>query len=110
MEIKHVCSLGSLCHTSQMLKQNKLKKCSYPFDWIFSTSDVVIDCIKDDFKKFLDKSYYISKGGYAGHSIYNSLNMFAHRDPLTNEDDYNYYIRCVDRFKQLLQYEENKLF
>lgn len=36
--------------------------------------------------------------------------MFNHHNPLNNENDYNYYIRCVNRFKQLLQYEEHKLF
>ena len=35
--------------------------------------------------------------------------MFNHRDP-RNETDYNYYIRCVDRFKNLLQKKEHKLF
>ena len=56
MEIKYVCSLGSLCHSAQILKNNNLKRCSYPFDWIFSSPNMVIDCISDDFKKFLDKS------------------------------------------------------
>jgi hypothetical protein len=36
--------------------------------------------------------------------------MFNHKNPLDNENDYNYYIRCVDRFKQLLKYEKLKLF
>ena len=31
MEIKYTCSLGMLCHSSQILKNNNLKKCSYPF-------------------------------------------------------------------------------
>ena len=29
--IKHVCSLGVLCHRSQILKNNNLKKCFYKF-------------------------------------------------------------------------------
>jgi hypothetical protein len=36
--------------------------------------------------------------------------MFNHHNPLNNENDYNYYIRCINRFKQLLLYEEQKLF
>ena len=62
MEIKHTCSLGNICHSSQFLKDNKLKKCSYPFDWVFSTCDSIIHCIEDDFNIFLDKSYYVSPG------------------------------------------------
>jgi hypothetical protein len=36
--------------------------------------------------------------------------MFNHHNPLINIDHYNYYIRCVDRFKNLLQKKEHKLF
>ena len=111
MEIKYVCSLGSLCHSAQILKTSNLKTTSYPFDWIYTSPYTIIDCIKDDFKKFLDKNCYISRGpNVAGHSVYNSLNMFAHHNPSTNEDEYNYYVRCVDRFKELLKCEGHKLF
>lgn len=110
MEIKHVCSLGTLCHSSQILKDNGLKKFSYPFDWIFSNCDNIIHCLEDDFHIFLDKSYYVNRGAKKCDHTYYSINMFNHHNPLTNENDYNYYIRCVNRFKQLLQYEEHKLF
>lgn len=110
MEIKYTCSLGSLCHSSQILKNNKLKKCSYPFDWIFSNYNNIIHCIEDDFNIFLDKSYYISiSNKKCGHSYYNK-NMFNHYNPLNNKNDYNYYIRCCNKFKQLLKCEEYKLF
>jgi len=110
MEIKHACSLGSHCHSSQILKNNNLKTCSYPFDWIFSNCNNIIHCIEDDFTIFLDKSYYINVSNKrCGHSYYDKQ-MFNHHNPLYNKNHYNYYIRCVDRFKQLLQYEEHKLF
>jgi hypothetical protein len=35
--------------------------------------------------------------------------MFNHHNPL-NEKDYDYYIRCVDRFKKLLSKPDKKLF
>jgi len=112
-EIKYTCSLGTLCHSSQILKRNNLKLCSYPFDWIFSSCDNIIHCIEDDFKIFLDKSYYTDiqykrDDRQCGHKYYN-LNMFNHFDP-RNEKDYNYYVRCVDRFKNLLKKKEHKLF
>ena len=50
MEFDHFCSLGTLCHSSLLLKRNNLKKCSYPFDWIYSNCDNVIHCIKNKFK------------------------------------------------------------
>ena len=60
LEINYTCSLGNLCHGSQILKRNNYKKCSYPFDWIFSNCENIIHCIEDDFNIFLDKSYYVS--------------------------------------------------
>ena len=99
-----------MCHSSQILKQNNLKLCSYPFDWIFSNCDIIIDCIEDNFDIFLDQSYYNDKGEFqCGHSKYGPI-MFNHRNPLINIDHYNYYVRCVDRFKNLLQKQEHKLF
>lgn len=110
MEIKFVCSLGSLCHSSQILKQNNLKKCSFPFDWIFSNYEMILDCLENDFKIFLDKSYYIHiSKNKCGHSKYNNQ-MFFHHNPLIDKNHYNYFIRCVKRFKKLLEQEENKLF
>ena len=110
LEINYTCSLGSLCHSSQILKSNKLKLCSYPFDWIFSHCDIITDCLEDDFNIFLDKSYYINiSNSQCGHSKYNN-GLFNHHNPLTNIDHYNYYVRCVDRFKNLLQKQEHKLF
>ena len=110
MEIKYTSSLGPLCHSSQILKSNKFKKCSYPFDWIFSNYNNILHCIEDDFNIFLDKSYYVSiSDKQCGHSYYHN-GMFNHHNPLNNDNDYNYYIRCVNRFKQLLKYEEHKLF
>ena len=110
LEINYACSLGSLCHSSQLLKRNKYKLCSYPFDWILSSCNNIIHCIEDDFKIFLDKSYYINiSEKKCGHSYYNKQ-MFNHHNPLHNENDYNYYLRCVDRFKNLLQKQEHKLF
>ena len=36
--------------------------------------------------------------------------MFNHHNPLINIDHYNYYVRCVDRFKNLASKQEHKLF
>jgi hypothetical protein len=36
--------------------------------------------------------------------------MFNHHNPLINIGHYNYYVRCVDRFKNLLQKQQHKLF
>jgi hypothetical protein len=114
-EINYTCSLGGLCQNSQILKRNNIKFYSYPFDWIFSNCDIIMHCIEDNFNIFLDKSYYntidINK---CKHSYYDKdeigMNIFNHFNPLDNPDHYNYYVRCVDRFKNLLKNQEHKLF
>ena len=106
----HVCSLGTLCHPAMIQKRLQLRTCSYPFDWVFSNMDVIRECLEDDFKTFLDKSCYINKGHkQCGHTKYHPK-MFNHRNPLRHLRDYEYYERCVDRFRALLQVTEPKLF
>lgn len=110
MKINYVCSLGLNCHSSQILKINNLKLCSYPFDWVFSNYNIIIDCIETDFKFFIDKSYYYNiSHKRCGHNYYKEL-LWWHHNPLRNSDDYEYYLRCIDRFQKLLNFDENKLF
>lgn len=111
MEIKHVCSLGNSCHTASILKRNKLKNVSYPFDWIITNYKIIKHCIEDNFHIFLDKSYYISidDGTKCRHTYYEE-DIFYHHNPLMNEKHYEYYVRCVNRFQDLLKKSEHKLF
>jgi hypothetical protein len=110
MNITHVCSLGYWCHTASLIKKHGLKLESYPFDWIFINYKNVLHCIEDNFKTFLDKSQYTSVSETkCGHNFYHP-ETFNHHNPLTNENDYNYYLRCVNRFNTLLKREEHKLF
>lgn len=119
------CSLGDSCMPSFSLKALGLKSESYPFDWVNSKSNIVKLCIEDEFKDFLDKSLYSEhKNEYDAervcqHNIYVDLLrvnpiykqiFFRHRDPLGNDKDYEYYVRCVDRFKSLLSSDEQKIF
>ena len=110
MEYKHTCSLGSHCHSSQLLKTNEIKKRSYPFDWIFTSCYDIIHCINTDFKIFLDRSYYVSISNKRCKHLYYNEELFNHHNPLASENDYNYYCRCVNRFKQLLDCDERKFF
>jgi hypothetical protein len=52
IEVNYTCSLGSICHTSEILKQNNYKECSYPFDWIRTNYDIIVDCLENDFNIF----------------------------------------------------------
>lgn len=97
-------SLGENCSTAWYLKQVGLKKASYPFDWIFSSPEIVLDCVEDGFEKYLDRSYLKPKdnGSSAGHDYYHS-NFFNHKNPLESEECYNYYKRCCQRFNHSLK-------
>ena len=110
MEIKHICSMGSFCHPASFLKRNKLKIESFPFDWTFSSVYIVGHCLETNFSVFLDKSHYVTlPNGKCGHNFYHGK-MFNHHNPLTNADDYDYFIRCIDRFYKVLASPEKKLF
>ncbi len=100
-------SLGENCSTAWYLKQLGLKNESFPFDWIFTSPEIVLDCINDRFKKYLDKSLIKPKNNHtsAGHDYYHS-NFFAHRNPLRSEEDYNYYERSCQRFLNNIELQE----
>ncbi len=110
MSFKYTCSLGPHCHSSYLLKCNSLKKESYPFDWIFTNYKIIKNIIEDNFNEFLNKMHYKSLNKYqACHTIYHD-SMFWHHNPLLNEDHYEYFIRCVERFQNMIKSDESKLF
>lgn len=114
------CSLGSFCYSAQLLRRNNLREESNPFDWLFSNIDMIKHCIEDDFKSFLDKSYYYSVNPAEGsdekrcqHRLYESDDkypVFNHHDPLTIDEHYEHFVRSVDRFRKTLQSTEKKVF
>ena len=119
-----ICSLGSFCHTASYLQKNGLKQVSYPFDWALSSPQMVIDCLKDDFKTFLDPIYHqqVDPGISSNHTKYGTMvstknfeglinqNLtFAHKD-ITQPDTLAYYQRCVERFRTLLALPDRKWF
>ncbi|MCW9015239.1 MAG: papain-like cysteine peptidase [Gammaproteobacteria bacterium] len=96
-------SLGQNCTSAWYLKQVEVKKQSYPFDWIISSAEVLESCLDDNFATFMNKEHMFSfdDGKRAGHKIYHEK-LFNHRNPLINQQDYEYYQRCVTRFLNFL--------
>jgi len=111
--INYVIPFGSQCFSAYYLKKNGLKKTSYPFDWIFSNPLVIFQILNDQFKEFLNKNNYViqnTESDTNSHILYVSdLSMFNHRNPM-RVDDYLYYIRCVNRFYEVLKKDGKKLF
>jgi hypothetical protein len=109
IKINYTVSLGSFCHTATFLKNNGFKKESYPFDWIVTTPELILNILNDNFKLLLDKSQFIPvNNNICGHKIYGKQ-FFLHFN-LLNGGTYEYYKRCVQRFATLLKKEEPKLF
>ena len=112
--INYICSLGTICHTALWVKQMKMKKCSFPFDWVFSNQNMIMDCIDNDFVKFLDRSLHIpheihkNSKSISGHKVYGG--RIFHHHYILKDATYNYFVRCVDRFRILTKKKENKLF
>lgn len=109
-----ICSLGPNCHAAQIMKRLNWKHESHPFDWIFSSPAIILDCLKDRFQKFLDTQYYLRDSSCEGntHSHYfqdTTLTMFNHYNPLRPEHS-DYYRRCIERFYNILEHDDPKLF
>lgn len=92
-----------------------------PFDWTFSLPAMVRDCLDDDFRAFLDPREYIAigkRGAGAGHTRYSELRLpgrwrgftFLHHDPLRKRKDFDYFKRCVERFRDAARAPGRKLF
>ena len=104
-------SIGQNCNTAWYLQQAGVKQFSGPFDWMFSSADILKSCLEDGFATFLNKEliYPIKGGAAAGHKIYHS-SMFNHRNPLASDEDYNYHVRCVSRFLAAIRNADVPLF
>lgn len=118
--VQHIISLGTHCLSSYFLKLFGLKSYSLPFDWLFSSPKMIIDCISNNFDIFLKQENFSSithiresKEPGADHlyykNKYNINDIFTHRDP-TNEEDYQYFVRTVHRFRDLMKSSDSKLF
>ena len=115
--VNHI-SLGSHCHTAQILKKTGLRGWSAPFDWIFSSPAMVLDCLRDDFAALLDRSQYESnpvenrpapRECSCRHRLYAERHavpfVFNHHDPASSEADYRFLQEGVRRLRAALRIE-----
>lgn len=112
--VSHIASIGSHCVASQFLKNLGLKRYSGPFDWIFSSLPMVVDCLETDFADFLNRDFYVpipmhqrmgADLNFCDHRLYKErygiVSMFNHSDPMEPQV-YDYLVRCVARFRRML--------
>ena len=53
-------SIGENCSSAWYLKQVGLKRASYPFDWAFSSPDIILDCINSK-SQFIIVDHYTNQ-------------------------------------------------
>jgi hypothetical protein len=106
-------SIGPYCKTAEILKASSNKQESYPFDWGFSSLQMVKHCIDDSFKTFLDTSQaYDIKENYSRHKFYESMldtkDINSHIDEVFGPDNkyipsifpHHNIITCHEAFKR----------
>ena len=129
-------SIGPYCATADLLKTNNLRTESYPFDYIFSSLEMVKHCIDDKFNIFLDKKYYTPGNFYNStrHSFYckfldtlilhqhhvkdnysndykvSSGNLFNHHNLIEDNGTYESFIRRCNRLLSLIENNEKIVF
>ena len=104
-----VIGLGQNCNASWYIKESGNKQTSYPFDWIFTTPEIILDILADDFQAFTQKDLLIPHGLDAGNERYHET-FYGHRNPASREADRLYLIRCVERWKERMQSQKPVLF
>jgi hypothetical protein len=109
-DIEHI-SLGHNCSTSWYLKKCGLKKATYPFDWVFTSCELITHCIKDRFNAYLDINHIVNieNANCAGHRLYHKK-LFNHKSPTASDENYNYYQRAVERFLEVLDSDKKVVF
>ena len=115
IEFKYACSVGNYCFSAALIKMIGARNSSLPFDWLFTTPKFTSEVLKNNFQDFLDPKYYTDialnepdNERQAGHTLYHE-NFFNHKDP-RQKLDYDYYVRCVNRFREFIKLEDKKLF
>jgi hypothetical protein len=129
-------SIGPFCGTADILKTNNLRCKSYPFDYIFSSLEMVKHCINDKFNIFLDKKYY-TYGNYNNstrHSFYCTFldtplllehhirqgypkdykvsngDLFVHHNLIEDNNNYEKFQRRCNRLLSLIENNEKIVF
>lgn len=113
--VNHV-SLGTVCHMAATLRDLGLRRWTGPFDWVLSTPTLVADCLREDFRSYLDPALLRSvpeaerTGGAKRQCRHPTIEarygvpiLFNHHDPLTSEVDRRALTRAVARLRTALE-------
>ncbi len=120
--IRHAVGLGTHCYAGWLLRDMGLRRSTSPFDWLFSSPELITHCLEDDFATLVDRAHHerYSPHRQALHRFYHegfgtdsgpmaAPPLFWHHDPTTDEDHAR-LVRGVERFRRLLDSPDEKLF
>jgi hypothetical protein len=127
-------SIGPYCSAADIIKNAGLRKSAYPFDYIFSSLEMVKHCINDRFNTFLDKTQYkyctksstqhlfyskfidteILRKHHIAHNLPDIANNLINREifwhhNLFNNEIYLAFVRRCNRFLNLIDNNNNKI-
>jgi hypothetical protein len=91
---KHIISLGFFCSVSSELERIGLRDSSYPFDWLISSFDSVLELINNGFKDFLCLDFMQQYSNDPSRYINNKYNIhFFH--------DFDKYKKCEEQIDEI---------
>lgn len=109
--VEHVLSLGSRCLVSRVLRDLELRRYTGPFDWVYSSIDMVQQCLQDKFAAFLEPTNMVPSGKSWGHKVFGPMLgrgvVFPHHQPKT--EDRVLFQRAAKRFQEVVRSADRKL-
>ena len=128
-------SIGPHCNSADIIRDNGLRKLSYPFDYVFSSLEMVKHCIDDRFNVFLDRKYHrycsnnsmfhifysnmidteILRKHHIANQLYDVANNLKNREifihhSLFNNDTYESFVRRCNRLMNLIDNQHKIVF
>jgi len=119
--------LGRVCQSTCLVKELDLRKQAYPFDWITSPIESMVQCLENDFAGFheevrldqndwtRDESQIVDKLGFRFHHDYPTSSTLTFEDNEYSEDPirsswkeyypvvYDKYMRRIQRFRDAMR-------
>jgi hypothetical protein len=117
-----VMSIGSNCAPGLSLRQFKIKKETYPFDWVRTNSKIIYDVLLTgpekytSFNSVISDNYFLKDLHSYTHPNFNKTHInhygqhFTHYLDISMVDLINKFTRYLDRFFELLNSNKKILF
>lgn len=117
----HTLSFGSRCVIARVMQDLQIRRYAGPFDWVYSSAEMVRDCMANAFDTFLNtaqiqggSSSCSSSSDGVGHSKYGPMLkrglVFPHHRPDTKDHDRILFERMAQRFRLVTSSARRKLF